>query len=181
MARFICMVCGYVFEGGKAPEVCEQCTASQAKFKKMRTDDTLSIDEHRVGIAEGVESDIVETLRQDFLEECAEVGLCLAAARQAEREGYPEIAMAFTKIAHEEAEHAAKYAELLGESVYLDTRRNLQFRANAQLSACENKKRLATKTRQLSLDPIHDMVHEICKDEARHGFMLRGLLDRYFK
>jgi rubrerythrin len=175
------MVCGYVFEGENAPEVCEQCTASQSKFKKMRADDTLSIDEHRIGIAEGVDGDIVESLRQDFLAECTEIALCLASARQAEREGYPEIAMAFEKIAREDAEHAAKYAELLGESVYLDTRRNLQFRANAQLSACEGKKRLATKTRQLNLDPIHDVVHEICKDEARHGFMLRGLIDRYFK
>ena len=181
MARYICMVCGYVFEGDHAPDVCDQCTASQSKFKKMRPDDMLSIDEHRVGIAEGVDADILETLRQDFADECAEVGISLAMARQAEREGYPEIAAAFTKIAMEEAEHAAKYAEILGESVYLDTKRNLQFRANAQLSACESKKRLASKTKQLNLDAIHDMVHEICKDEARHGFMLRGLLDRYFK
>ena len=180
MSRYICMVCGYVFEGESAPDVCEQCTASQSKFKKMRQDDTISLDEHRIGIAEGVDTEILETLRQDFLDECMEVGINLAMARQAEREGYPEIAAAFTKVAMGEAEHAAKFAEMLGESVYLDTRRNLQFRANALLSACESKKRLAGKTKQLNLDAIHDMVHEICKDEARHGFMLRGLLNRYF-
>ena len=181
MARYICMVCGYVYEGDGAPDVCDQCMASQSKFKKMRPDDTLSLDEHRIGIAEGMDADIVETLRKDFADECAEVGISLAAARQAEREGYPEIAAALTKIALEGAEHAAKYAEILGESVYLETKRNLQVRANAQFSACESKKRLASKTKQLNLDAIHDIVHEICKDEARHGFMIRGLLDRYFK
>jgi len=175
------MVCGYVFEGESAPDVCGQCMASQSKFKQLRPDDTLSLDEHRVGIAEGVDTDIVETLRQDFSDACAEVGIGLAMARQAEREGYPEAAAALTKIALEEAAHAAKYAELLGESVFADTKRNLQIRANAQFSSCENKKRFANKTKQLNLDAIHDMVHEICKDEARHGFMLRGLLDRYFQ
>jgi rubrerythrin len=138
-------------------------------------------DEHRVGVAEGVEPAILEDLRANFMGECTEVGMYLAMSRQADREGYPEIAEAYKRFAIEEAEHAAKFAELLGEALVADTRKNLQMRVDAEYGACEGKKRLATKTKQLNLDAIHDTVHEMCKDEARHGAAFKGLLERYFK
>jgi len=180
MNRYICMVCGYVHEGEAAPESCPQCNAQQAKFKKMQQESINLPDEHRIGVAEGVDNDIVEALRQDFATECTEVGVYIAMSRQADREGYPEIAEVLRRIAFEEADHAAKYAELLGELVSVDTRRNLQSRADNEYNICDSKKRLATKTKQLNLDAIHDMVHEMCKDEARHCAMLRGMLERYF-
>jgi len=138
-------------------------------------------DEHRIGVAEGVDSEMLDDLRADFIGECTEVGMYLAMSRQADREGYPEIAEAYKRIAFEEAEHAAKYAELIGEVVFPDTKKNLQARVDAEYGACEGKKRLATKAKQLGLDAIHDTVHEMCKDEARHGCAFKGMLDRYFK
>ena len=180
MNRYICTVCGYVHEGDNAPELCPQCKAPQTRFKKMQQEAFSLPDEHRIGIAEGVDTDIVEALRQDFTTECTEVGIYLAMSRQADREGYPEIAGALKRIAFEEADHAAKYAELLGETVFIDTKRNLQTRADNEYNICDSKKRLATKTKQLNLDAIHDTVHEMCKDEARHCAMLRGLIERYF-
>ena len=180
MSRYICMVCGYVHEGDNAPENCPQCNAPQAKFKKMQQENAALPDEHRIGVAEGVDNDIVEALRQNFTAECTEVGIYLAMSRQADREGYPEIADVLKRIAFEEADHAAKYAELLGEAVSIDTKRNLQIRADAEYNICDSNKRLATRTKQLNLDAIHDTVHEMCKDEARHCAMLRGLIERYF-
>ena len=180
MTKYICTICGYVHEGESAPDACPQCKAPQSKFKKMQPDAMTLADEHRIGVAEGVDSEIVESLRHEFMGECTEVGMYLAMSRQADREGYPEIAEAFKRIAFEEAEHAAKYAELLGEVLSVDTKRNLQARADAEFGACDGKKRLATKTKQLNLDAIHDTVHEMCKDEARHCCVFRGLLERYF-
>jgi len=138
-------------------------------------------DEHRIGVAEGVDAEIVNELRACFLSECAEVGMYMAISRQADREGLPEVAEAFKRISIEEAEHAAKIAELLGEVVWADTKKNLQQRIMAEYSGCESKKRVATKAKQLGLDAIHDTVHEMCKDEARHGAAFKGLLDRYFR
>jgi rubrerythrin len=138
-------------------------------------------DEHRIGVAEGVDQEIIDELRANFTGECTEVGMYLAMSRQADREGFPEIAEAYKRIAFEEAEHAAKFAELLGEVVCADTRKNLEMRVEAEHGACEGKKRVATKAKQLGLDAIHDTVHEMCKDEARHGCAFKGLLDRYFK
>jgi len=138
-------------------------------------------DEHRIGVAEGIDSEILEELRANFNGECTEVGMYLAMSRQADREGFPEVAEAYKRIAFEEAEHAAKFAELLGELVFADTKKNLQLRVDAEYGACEGKKRVATKAKQLGLDAIHDTVHEMCKDEARHGAAFKGLLDRYFK
>jgi rubrerythrin len=181
MTKYICTVCGYVHEGDSAPEFCPQCKAAQSKFKAANQESHTWADEHRIGIAEGVEASILEDLRANFMGECTEVGMYLAMSRQADREGFPEIAEAYKRFAIEEAEHAAKFAELLGEVVYADTRKNLQLRVDAEYGACEGKKKLATKTKQLNLDAIHDTVHEMCKDEARHGAAFKGLLERYFK
>jgi rubrerythrin len=137
-------------------------------------------DEHRIGVAKDVDPEIIEGLKMNFTGECTEVGMYLAMSRQADREGYPEIAEAYKRIAWEEAEHAAKFAELLGDVLVADTRANLQARVDAEHGACQGKKNLATRAKQLNLDAIHDTVHEMCKDEARHGSAFAGLLKRYF-
>ena len=180
MKKFVCSICGYVHEGPEAPDFCPQCKAPKAKFIEQSTTSVAWADEHRIGVAKDVDPEIVEGLRANFMGECTEVGMYLAMARQAEREGYPEIGAFYKLAAWEEAEHAAKFAELLGEVVYPDTKKNLQLRFEAEAGACMGKKELATKAKQLNLDAIHDTVHEMCKDEARHGAGFKGLLDRYF-
>ena len=181
MAKYVCQVCGYVYEGDAAPEACPQCKAPAEKFKLMEeTGDAPFADEHRVGAAKGLDEKVVEGLRANFVGECTEVGMYLAMARQAHREGYPEIGMAFEQYAYEEAEHAAKFAELLGEVVTDSTKKNLEMRAEAEHGACAGKKELATLAKQLNYDAVHDTVHEMAKDEARHGAGFRGLLKRYF-
>ena len=137
-------------------------------------------DEHRIGVAKGVDAEVLEGLKAHFNGECTEVGMYLAMSRQADREGYPEVAEAYKRIAWEEAEHAAKFAELLGEVVW-DTKTNLKARMDAEAGACEDKKRIATRAKELGLDAIHDTVHEMCKDEARHGKAFEGLYNRFFK
>ena len=182
MKTFVCTVCGYVHTGSVPPEACPQCKAPASKFEEQApVDGVVYADEHRVGIAAGVDEEIVEGLRMNFTGECTEVGMYLAMSRQADREGFPEIAEAYKRIAFEEAEHAAKFAELLGEVVYADTRKNLELRVAAEAGACEGKKKLATRAKELGLDAIHDTVHEMCKDEARHGMAFNGLLGRYFE
>ncbi|MBF8984392.1 NADH peroxidase [Lutibacter sp. B2] len=180
MKKFICKVCGYVHEGEGAPDVCPQCKAPKAQFILQSDEELTWADEHFVGIAKDVDPEIVEGLRQNFLGECTEVGMYLAMSRQADREGHPEVAEAYKRIAFEEAEHAAKFAELLGEVITDSTEKNLQMRVDAEHGACIGKKELATKAKQLNLDAIHDTVHEMCKDEARHGMAFQGLLKRYF-
>ncbi len=179
MKKFVCTICGYVYEGEQAPEVCPICKATSDKFVEQTGDLTFA-DEHRIGVAKGVDPRIVEGLQANFTGECTEVGMYLAMSRQADREGFPEVAEAYKRIAFEEAEHAAKFAELLGEVVAADTKANLQVRVDAEHGACQGKKDLATLAKQLGLDAIHDTVHEMCKDEARHGRAFKGLLDRYF-
>ena len=137
-------------------------------------------DEHFIGVAADVGKDIIEDLRANFVGECTEVGMYLAMSRQADREGYPEVAEAYKRIAYEEADHASKCAELLGEVVKPSTKENLKARVDAEYGACEGKKKLATIAKQQNLDAIHDTVHEMAKDEARHGCAFKGLLDRYF-
>ena len=137
-------------------------------------------DEHHVGSAKGIDEELVEDLRANFLAECTEVGMYLAMSRQADREGYPEVAEAYKRIAFEEAEHAAKFAELLGECVVADTKANLKARVDAEYGATDGKLKLAKRAKELGLDTIHDTVHEMCKDEARHGKAFLGLLERYF-
>ena len=180
MKKFICRVCGYVYEGEEAPEKCPQCGAPKDKFDELKEGVKEYADEHVVGVAKGVDERVLEGLRQHFTGECSEVGMYLAMSRQADREGYPEIAEAFKRYAWEEAEHASKFAELLGEVVW-DTKTNVKARMEAESGACEDKKRIATRAKQLGLDAIHDTVHEMCKDEARHGKGFEGLYNRYFK
>ena len=132
-------------------------------------------------MAQGVDPEILEGLKANFTGECTEVGMYLAMSRQADREGYPEVAEAYKRIAYEEADHASRFAELLGEVVTKSTKKNLQLRVEAEYGACDGKKKLATRAKELNYDAIHDTVHEMCKDEARHGMAFKGLLNRYFK
>ena len=180
--KWICTVCGYVHEGDEAPEFCPQCKQPKSKFKEMvETTGALTFaDEHVIGVAKGWDEEMIKDLNAHFMGECTEVGMYLAMSRQADREGYPEVAEAFKRYAWEEAEHAAKFAELLGDCVW-DTKTNLEKRMNAECGACEDKKRIATRAKQLNLDAIHDTVHEMAKDEARHGKGFEGLYNRYFK
>ena len=181
MKKFVCQVCGYVHEGDVAPEKCPQCGAPAAKFsEKVEGGEFVWADEHRIGVAKGLDSEIVEGLRANFTGECTEVGMYLAMSRQADREGYPEVAEAYKRIAFEEAEHASKFAELLGEVVDADTKLNLQKRVEAEHGATQGKLDLAKRAKELGYDAIHDTVHEMCKDEARHGSAFQGLLNRYF-
>ena len=170
--KFVCPVCGYVYEGDAAPEKCPQCGVPGSKFTVI--DDNGSK-------LEGVPEEIVEGLRANFTGECTEVGMYLAMARAAHREGYPEVGLYYEKAAWEEAEHAAKFAELLGEVVSPSTKENLTKRVEAEHGATAGKLDLAKKAKALNLDAIHDTVHEMAKDEARHGKAFEGLLNRYFK
>lgn len=179
MKKFVCTVCGYIHEGNEAPEVCPQCKAPKSKFKEVKENEAF-VCEHEIGVAKGVDKEIYDGLVANFNGECSEVGMYLAMSRQADREGYPEIAEAFKRYAFEEAEHAAKFAELLGEIVYPSTKKNLELRAEAETGACDGKYQLAKKAKELNLDAIHDTVHEMAKDEARHGAGFKGLLKRYF-
>ena len=180
--KFRCLVCGYIHEGENAPEECPLCHVGPENFEELEeiTGELTWADEHRLGVAKNVDPEIIKGLRDHFAGECSEVGMYLAMSRQADREGYPEIAEAFKRYAWEEAEHAAKFAELLGEGVW-DTKTNVEKRMLAEQGACEDKKRIATLAKQQNLDAIHDTVHEMCKDEARHGAGFQGLFNRYFK
>lgn len=180
MKKFVCTICGYIHEGDAAPDFCPVCKAPANKFVEKSEDSLSWADEHRIGVAKDVDAEVIEGLRANFVGECTEVGMYLAMSRQADREGFPEVAEAYKRIAFEEAEHAAKFAELLGEVVVADTKTNLQMRVDAEHGACQGKKDLATLAKKLNLDAIHDTVHEMCKDEARHGAAFNGLLKRYF-
>ena len=178
--KFVCSVCGYVFEGDAAPAECPVCHAPASKFNKMDEEMAWAA-EHVVGVAQGAREDIIEDLRSNFTGECSEVGMYLAMARVAFREGYPEVGLYFEKAAFEEAEHAAKFAELLGEVLTDSTKKNLEMRVDAENGATAGKTDLAKRAKELNLDAIHDTVHEMARDEARHGKAFKGLLDRYFK
>ena len=179
MSKFVCTVCGYVHEGDSAPEKCPVCGVPASKFKEQVEEQTWAA-EHKVGVANGVDERVIEGLRANFAGECSEVGMYLAMARVAHREGYPEIGLYWEKAAYEEAEHAAKFAELLGEVVTDSTKKNLQMRVEAENGATAGKTALAKKAKELGLDAIHDTVHEMARDEARHGKAFEGLLKRYF-
>lgn len=179
--KFICTVCGYVHEGETAPEKCPQCGVPASKFKELdETQEIAFVSEHEIGVAKGTDAEMIKDLNAHFTGECTEVGMYLAMSRQADREGYPEVAEAFKRYAWEEAEHAAKFAELLGDVVW-DTKTNLEKRMNAESGACADKFRIAKRAKELNLDAIHDTVHEMAKDEARHGRGFLGLFNRYFK
>ena len=179
--KFRCLVCGYVYEGENPPAECPVCHAKADKFVEIKDDAAKTwACEHVIGVAKGCDAEIHEGLEANFAGECSEVGMYLAMSRQADREGYPEIAEAFKRYAFEEAEHAAKFAELLGDMIW-DTKTNLEKRIEAEGGACEGKLAIATKAKQLNYDAIHDTVHEMAKDEARHGAGFQGLYNRYFK
>ena len=179
MKKWVCPVCGYVYEGENPPEKCPQCGVPGAKFSEAKADMTWAA-EHKVGIIDGVDEKIVEGLRANFNGECSEVGMYLAMARVAHREGYPEIGLYWEKAAFEEAEHAAKFAEMLGEVVTDSTKKNLAMRVEAENGATLGKFELAKMAKEQGLDAIHDTVHEMARDEARHGKAFKGLLERYF-
>ena len=179
MKKFVCTVCGYVHEGDTPPAQCPICKVGADKFKEVVGEMQLA-DEHRLGCAQGVDPEIISMLRDNFTGECSEVGMYLAMSRVADREGYPEIAEAYKRYAWEEAEHAAKFAELLSEVLTDSTEKHLSMRVDAEFGACDGKKKLATMAKQQNLDAIHDTVHEMCKDEARHCRGFAGLLKRYF-
>ncbi len=179
--KFVCPVCGYVHEGDTPPEFCPQCKVPGEKFNVMTATEKTWAAEHIVGVAKGVDERIIEGLRANFEGECSEVGMYLAMARVAHREGYPEIGLYWEKAAYEEAEHAAKFAELLGEVVTDSTKKNLELRVDAENGATAGKFELAKLAKELGLDAIHDTVHEMARDEARHGKAFEGLLNRYFK
>ena len=178
--KWVCSVCGYVWEGEQPPERCPQCKAPASKFIKQESEMTWA-SEHVVGVAQGAPEDIIADLRANFNGECSEVGMYLAMSRVAYREGYPEIGEYWKTAAFEEAEHAAKFAELLGEVLTDSTEKNLQMRVEAENGATAGKTDLAKRAKALNLDAIHDTVHEMARDEARHGKAFAGLLKRYFR
>ncbi len=179
MKKFVCTVCGYIHEGETAPEKCPTCKVGADKFE-LQTGERTWAAEHVVGVAQGVSDEIIEGLRANFEGECSEVGMYLAMSRVAHREGYPEIGMYWEKAALEEAEHAAKFAELLGEVLTDSTKKNLEMRVEAENGATAGKMTLAKLAKEANLDAIHDTVHEMARDEARHGKAFEGLLKRYF-
>ena len=179
MKKWVCPVCGYVYEGDVPPEKCPLCGVPGEKFLEQAAEKTWAA-EHVVGVAQGAPEEIIQGLRENFAGECSEVGMYLAMARVAHREGYPEIGLYWEKAAYEEAEHAAKFAELLGEVVSPSTKENLTVRVEAENGATMGKTELAKKAKALGLDAIHDTVHEMARDEARHGKAFEGLLKRYF-
>lgn len=180
--KWRCTVCGYIHEGDEAPERCPLCKVPKDKFVEVAEQEgNLDfVTEHKLGDGKGSDPELLEGLNNHFVGECTEVGMYLAMSRQADREGYPEIAEAFKRYAFEEAEHAAKFAELLGDVVW-DTKTNVFKRMNAECGACEDKMRLARLAKEQNLDAVHDTVHEMAKDEARHGAGFQGLYKRYFK
>jgi len=180
MKKWVCSVCGYVHTGDEPPAVCPQCKAPGSKFKEQKAGESFAA-EHVVGIAKDVDADIKKDLQAHFNGECCEVGMYLAMSRVAEREGYPEIADAYKRYAFEEAEHAAKFGELLGEVVTDSTKKNLELRIEAEFGACAGKTDIAKRAKEKGLDAIHDTVHEMARDEARHCAGFKGLLARYFK
>ena len=180
MKKFVCSVCGYVHEGDSAPEFCPQCKVPAEKFNEQKSGEMSWAAEHVVGVAAGASEDIIADLRANYMGECTEVGMYLAMARVAHREGYPEIGLYWEKAAYEEAEHAAKFAELLGEVITDSTKKNLEMRVDAENGATAGKFELAKMAKAQNLDAIHDTVHEMARDEARHGKAFAGLLQRYF-
>ena len=178
--KWICTVCGYVAEGPEAPEKCPLCGAPKSKFKELDAEEALQfVTEHELGVAKGCDPEMIKDLEAHFNGECTEVGMYLAMSRQADREGYPEVAEAFKRYAFEEAEHASKFAELLGDCVW-DTKTNLYKRLMAEAGANADKMRIAANAKKAGLDAIHDTVHEMAKDEARHGRGFAALYKRFF-
>ena len=180
MAKWRCSVCGYIYEGDEAPAACPQCKQPAEKFVKVEEEEMGWAAEHVIGVGKNVDAKVIEGLKANFEGECTEVGMYLAMARAAHREGYPEIGLYWEKAAWEEAEHAAKFCEMLGELVSPSTKENLKVRVAAENGATAGKTELAKLAKELGYDAIHDTVHEMARDEARHGKAFAGLLKRYF-
>jgi rubrerythrin len=180
--KFRCLVCGYVYEGENPPAECPVCHAKAEKFVELKEEEGKPqwACEHVLGVAKGVDAEVLAGLKDHFAGECSEVGMYLAMSRQADREGYPEVADAFRRYALDEADHAARIAELLGEVVW-DTKTNLKKRYEAEAGACEGKLAIAKRAKELGYDAIHDTIHEMARDEARHGAGFLGLYNRFFK
>lgn len=178
--KFRCLVCGYVYEGEKPPAECPVCHVKSDKFVEVKEEAGKWACEHELGVAKGVDAEILAGLREHFNGECSEVGMYLAMSRQADREGYPMVADAFKRYALEEADHAARIAEMLGEVVW-DTKTNLKKRYEAEAGACEGKLAIAKRAKELGYDAIHDSIHEMARDEARHGAGFLGLYKRIFE
>ena len=182
MAKWRCPVCGYIHEGEYAPSECPQCHVDGSKFIKQEEAAEMGwAAEHVIGVGADVDERVKAGLKANFEGECTEVGMYLAMARAAHREGYPEIGLYWEKAAWEEAEHAAKFCEMLGELVSPSTKENLKVRVDAENGATQGKTDLAKLAKELGYDAIHDTVHEMARDEARHGKAFKGLLERYFK
>ena len=185
MKKYICSVCGYVHEGDSAPEKCPLCKVGADKFTQLEEGKIEFVQEHVIGVAKGCDDEMIKDLNAHFMGECTEVGMYLAMARVAHREGYPEIGLYWEKAAYEEAEHAAKFAELLGTTLEpnmtASTKQNLAWRVDCEFGATKGKTDLAICAKKNGLDAIHDTVHEMARDEARHGVALKGLLERYFR
>ena len=185
--KFVCPVCGYVHEGDAAPEFCPVCKVHGSKFT-VQADELSWAAEHVIGAGKQIpdtvpaedKAAILAGLKANFEGECTEVGMYLAMARAAHREGYPEIGLYWEKAAFEEAEHAAKFCELLGEMVSPSTKENLKVRVDAENGATAGKTDLAKLCKKYNLDALHDTIHEMARDEARHGKAFAGLLKRYF-
>ncbi len=188
MAKYVCPVCGYVHEGDTPPEFCPVCKVPGSRFT-LQAEELTWASEHVIGVGKEipdsvpaeVKAEILAGLKANFEGECSEVGMYLAMARAAFREGYPEIGLYWEKAAYEEAEHAAKFCELLGDMVSPSTKENLKVRVDAENGATDGKTKLAKLCKQYNLDALHDTIHEMARDEARHGKAFKGLLDRYFK
>ncbi len=176
MKTYVCSVCGYSHTGDDAPEKCPNCGAAKEKFS-VQEGELVWADAHVIGVAKDVDAEILQGLKDNFMGECTEVGMYIAMSRQADREGYPEVAEAYKRIAYEAADHASKFAELLGEVLEADTKANLTARVLAENGACTGKKAIAVKAKELGYDAIHDTVHEMCKNEARHRMAFQGLLN----
>ncbi len=187
MKKWVCPVCGYVHEGEQPPEFCPQCRVPGSKFVEQKADMAWAA-EHVIGVGrqfgadvpQEAQEEIIAGLQANFTGECTEVGMYLAMARAAHREGYPEIGLYWEKAAYEEAEHAAKFAELLGDVVSASTQKNLELRVEAENGATAGKTDLAKLCKKYNLDALHDTIHEMARDEARHGRAFAGLLNRYF-
>ncbi len=178
--KWICKVCGYVHEGPEPPDICPVCKVGKERFERL-ADDRGWEEEHKLGFAMGLDQRVVDGLREQLQIESSEVAMYLAMSRAADREGYPDLGDVFRRFAYEEAEHAGRLAELLGESLYPTSDKNLKKALAGEQAATKGKSELADLAKSLGYDAISDTVREMARDEARHGKALEGFLKRFFR
>lgn len=179
MKKWICVICGYIYSGFTQPKECPVCKASELKFNELFENHSLS-NEYSLGVAKNVNDEMTQDLRESFTSECEEIGTYLAMSKVAYRQGYREIGDIYRKIAFEEAEHASRFAELLGDVVVESTKDNLEKILEEEYDATQNKLKIAKRAKELGMEVVHDTVYEMCKDEARHGKSFAYLINRYF-